>query len=409
MIPLGVGRHRLVYLLGPEANALVFAHDEWFRVREAFAALEVVDGPTSVVLSDGEDHARRRGLIRPAVAPRRIDGYVASMVASADDALDAVRPGESVDAYALMRRAIRQSTLRALFGTEMGRRADEIGDTLQPLLDMADHLPQTIDGLRRLRAPSWRRALVARDAVDELVLAEIARERAGRPSDDPDAGPVLPMLVHGRDGTGSGLTDQEVRDQAVTMIAAGYETTSAAMGWIVYLLGVHRGWQDRARAEVADALGGRPPEPGDLARLPLLRAIVDETLRLYPPAMISARYVVTGFEHDGRAVRPGDLLVFSPYVTHRDPNLYPEPQRFRPDRWLEGGRRPPPEYLPFGGGQHRCIGSHLATTELVVMTARLLARGGFDLDRPPSRARGFAAMRPHPGVGITLRPPAASP
>lgn len=397
-----LGRQRIVYLLGPEANALVFTHDEWFRVREAFAALEVVDGPTSVVLSDGPDHARRRRLIRPSVAPRRIDGYVASMVTSADEALDTVAPGESFDAYALMRGAIRRSTLRALFGAEMGARADEIGDTLQPLLDMADRLPQTIDWLRRLRTPSWRRALTARAAVDELIHAEITRVRTTRPGDDADAGPVLPMLVHGRDGTGSGLTDEEVRDQAVTMIAAGYETTSAAMGWLVHLLGSHPRWQERARDEVADVLGDRPPEPADLARLPLLRAVVDETLRLYPPAMISARYVTTGFAHDGREVHPGDLVIFSPYVTHRDPSLYEDPLLFRPDRWLEGGRRPPEEYLPFGGGQHRCIGSHLATTELTVMAARLLARGPFRLDRPPSRARGFAAMRPHPGVGVTL-------
>lgn len=399
-----LGRQRIVYLLGPEANARVFAHDEWFRVREAFAALEVVDGPTSVVLSDGPDHARRRRLIRPSVAPRRIDGYVDSMVTSADEELDTVADGEVFDAYAVMRGAIRQSTLRALFGADMGERADEIGDTLQPLLDMADHLPQTIDWLRRLRAPSWRRALAARAAVDDLVFAEIARERAARPGDDTGSGPVLPMLVHGRDGTGSGLTDQEVRDQAVTMIAAGYETTSAAMGWLVSLLGSHPAWQERARVEVADALGDRPPGPADLAHLPLLKAVVDETLRLYPPAMISARYVTTGFDHDGRKVRPGDLVIFSPYVTHRDPGLYAEPLLFRPDRWLEGGRRPPEEYLPFGGGQHRCIGSHLATTELVVMTARLLARGPFRLDRPPSRARGFAAMRPDPGVGVTLLP-----
>src|SRR5699024_4961737 len=106
----------MVYLLGPEANALVFAHDEWFRTREAFAALEIVDGPTSVVLSDGADHARRRRLIRPTVAPRRIDGYLQTMVEAADEGLDEVRPGRSFDAYALFRSAIRHSTLRVLFG-----------------------------------------------------------------------------------------------------------------------------------------------------------------------------------------------------------------------------------------------------------------------------------------------------
>ena len=395
----------MIYLLGPEANALVFAHDEWFRVREAFAALEIVDGPTSVVLSDGPDHARRRGLVRPSVAPRRIDGYVASMVASADEALEEVVPGETFDAYALMRRAIRRSTLRALFGADLGERADQIGDTLQPLLDMADHLPQTIDWLRRLRTPTWRRAVAARREIDDVTFAAIARERA-RPAghDDDGSGPVLPMLVHGRDGAGSGLTDQEVRDQAVTMIAAGYETTSAAMGWIIHLLGRHPEWQERARGEVTDVLEGRAPEAHDLLGLPLLKAVVDETLRLYPPAMISARHVTTGFVHDGRSVVPGYLVIFSPYVTHRDPGLYDDPSSFRPDRWLHGGRRPPQEYLPFGGGQHRCIGSHLATTELTVMLARLLGHGSWALDRPATRARGFAAMRPHPGVGITLCP-----
>jgi len=394
----------MVYLLGPEANALVFAHDEWFRVREAFAALEIVDGPTSVILSDGPDHARRRALVRPSVAPRRIDGYVASMVTSADEALGTVTPGETFDAYALMRRAIRRSTLRALFGADLAEHADQIGDTLQPLLDMADHLPPTIDWMRLLRTPAWRRAMVAREEIDDFIFAEIARERRRSGGcDDEGRGPVLPMLVHGRDGTGSGLTDEEIRDQAVTMIAAGYETTSAAMGWVVHLLGAHPEWQERARSEVTDVLGGRGPAAQDLPRLPLLRAVVDETLRLYPPAMISARFVTTGFSHDGRRVRPGDLVIFSPYVTHRDPGLYDDPTRFRPDRWLDGGRRPPQEYLPFGGGQHRCIGSHLATTELTVMLARLLTHGPWTLDRPPTRARGFAAMRPHPGVGITLR------
>ncbi|WP_277049540.1 cytochrome P450 [Ruania albidiflava] len=403
-VRLRLGRQRLVYLLGPAANAAVFGHDERFRAREAFAALEIVDGPTSVVLSDGADHARRRGLIRPAVAPRRIDGYLETMAQAADEALAEVLPGEPFDAYVLLRRAIRRSTLRVLFGGELARRADEVGEMLQPLLDLTDKLPQVLDAHRRLRTPAWRRAMTARAAVDEFVNEQVRRERDRGPDEGVGEGPMLPLLVHGRDGAGSGLDDQEVRDQAVTMIAAGYETTSAAIGWIVYLLGTFPDWQVRAREEVTTVLAGGAPGPGDLDRLAVLRAIVTEALRLYPPAMISVRYAVEGFEHDGEQIRPGDLVVFSPYATHRDAQVYSGPLRFDPGRWLQQPRRAPEEYLPFGGGKHRCLGSGLAMAELTVMLSRLLAHGEYRLDRGPRAARGFAAMRPHPGVRITIPP-----
>ncbi|GAB3718714.1 cytochrome P450 [Nocardiopsis nanhaiensis] len=418
-----LGQQRLVYLLGPEANALIFRHDEWFRAREAFAPLEIVDGPTSVVLSDGEDHARRRGLIRPAVAPRRIDGYLQTMADAADESLERIRPGETFDAYAVLRSAIRRSTLRVLFAGRMAHYADELGETLQPLLDLTDKLPQVLDWHRRLRTPAWRRAMIARTAIDTFVGREIERVRvaapAGQgdgaestphgPSDDQQTGAVLPLLVHGRDGQGSGLDDQEIRDQVVTMIAAGYETTGAAMGWIVHLLGLHPAWQAQARDEVASVLVERAPGPDDMDRLQLVRAIVSEALRLYPPAMVSVRYAVEGFEHHGGQVRPGDLVIFSPYATHRDPDVYREPLRFDPSRWLDKPAPTSSQFIPFGGGKHRCLGSGLATAELTVMLARLLRRGPFTLDRPPTSARGFAAMRPYPGVGITFQDPSNQP
>src|SRR5699024_3860099 len=146
-------------------------------------------------------------------------------------------------------------------------------------------------------------------------------ERDRGPDEGVGEGPMLPLLVHGRDGTGSGLDDQEVRDQAVTMIAAGYETTSAAIGWIVYMLGTFPDWQVRAREEVTTVLAGGAPGPGDLDRLPVLRAIVTEALRLYPPAMISVRYAVAGLEPACEHLRTGHRGGFSPYATHPDPRL----------------------------------------------------------------------------------------
>lgn len=393
-----LGRDRYAYLIGPEANALVFAHDEWFSFAEAMAALVPVDGPTSVVVSDGDDHARRRGALRPSLAPRSVDGYLAVMTRSADEAVASLRPGEAVDAYALFRAAIRRSTLRALFGDAMAADADALGEALQPLLDLVDQLPQLVAVQRRLRLGRWRRAMRARAEVDAYVHARIAEARRG----EAVAGSTLELLVNGRDGEGSGLREDEIRDQVVTLIAAGYETTSAAMGWAAYLLATHPQWQERARTEVREVVGDRVPTPAEVKALPVVGAIVAETLRLYPPAAVSARHVVTPFEFAGARIEPGTTVLYSPYATHRDPRVWDAPEEFRPERWLADERPAPEAYLPFGGGGHRCLGSGLATVELTVMVARLVARGSFRLAGPRPKARSMTAMRPHGGVAIAL-------
>ncbi|WP_425309200.1 cytochrome P450 [Ammonicoccus fulvus] len=393
------------YLIGPEANEFVFSHDTHFRQREAFKGLIPVDGPTSVVVSDGEDHTRRRGLVRPGLHHRKVAGYVATMSRTAEEALDGVRPGETFDAYGLFRSAIRRSTMRALFGDRMAEQADVIGANLQPLMDLTDLLPDLVGVHERLRTGRWRRAMAAKEEIDRFVYAEIARLR------DTDAeaeSQVLATLVHGRDGTGSGLSDEEVRDQVVTLIAAGYETTSAAMGWALYGLGGRPELIEQARAEVLEVTGGAAPTMEQLPQLKLVGAVISEALRLYPPGSISARYVVQELEFGGKRIKPGTMLIYSPYATHRTAAVFDRPLEFRPERWLEDGFKPAlGEYVPFGGGVHRCLGSTMATTELTVMLACLLARGSFALEPQKVRATGMSSMRPRDGVRITLRETAA--
>lgn len=399
---VGVPPVRNTFLIGPDANAFVFAHDHLFRVREAMRALIPVDGETALIVTDGPEHRRRRALVRPALHQRQVDGYVAIMAGTADEALDHVRAGtgEPFDAYQLFRAAIRRSTLLSLFGDRFASHASRLGRDLQPLLDLVDSWPQVVDLHQRLGTPTWRRAMAARARVDEVVHAEIARAReVGAET----ASGVLSTLVHGRDETGSGLSDLEVRDQVVSLIAAGYETTSASMAWLVHCLGSDPALQQQVREEVLAVTGGAPPTAAQLRELPLLSACVTETLRLYPPATISARYVAEGFELGGRTVRPGAMVVYSPYLTHRDPQVYADPLTFAPQRWLDGARRPPHEYLPFGGGAHRCIGSAMATAELLVMAARLLVRERFEVLPQQVRAVAFAAMRPRDGMPIALR------
>lgn len=390
---------RYVYVFGPEANAFVLSHDHLFRWREAFQALVPVDGPTALIVSDGDDHARRRALVRPAMHHRQVSSYVPAIAATADEALARVRPGVPFDAYQLFRGAIRRSTLRTLFGEQIGSDTDRLGRLLDPLLEVVSLLPDAIGWHQRLGTPLWRRAMAARVELDAYVGAMIARGREARLSDE---SPTLDLLVHGRDGTGSGLSETEIRDQVVSLIAAGYETTSAAMAWTLYGLASRPELMQQARDEVLQVCGESPPTPADVTRLELTGAVVTEALRLYPPATVSARYVVDDIDVLGRRVEGGTLLLYSPYVTHRDPQVYDEPRSFKPERWLGGARRPVEEYLPFGGGSHRCIGSPMATAELTVMLARLLTRGLYEVRPGPVRPVTMAAMRPKGGLEVRL-------
>lgn len=361
------------YLLGPEANRFVFANSELFEVERAFQVLVPVDGPTSLIVSDGEDHKRRRRHVQPALVHRQIANYVPVMRANAEAALDAWRPGETVDVYQEFRRAIRRSTIHALFGEKLAQDAEFFGAHLQLLINLIDRNPAVVTLLRKTKAPAWRNAMRARRAVDARVYKAIEETRQGN-----TAGDVLTSLVQS-----DGLSDLEVRDQVVTLIAAGYETTSGAMAWAVFNLLRHNGVWERAQND-DDYLAN----------------VVNETLRLYPPAVVSARVAAQPFEFAGKKIKEGTFLLYSPYVTHRLAEVWPDPLRFDPDRWEH--KPAPHEFLPFGGGPHRCIGAGLATTELTVMLKALLQRPKPELLAQRLTPISVAAMRPKHGLKIRV-------
>jgi len=398
VIATGAGPLRYVWLIGPDAHRPLFVDIERFTWREVTKPVMVVDGETALIVSDGEDHERRRRIVQPAFNIRRIDRHVPLMVEEAQRALAAMPAGAEVNAYEVFRRCVRRIVIRALFGDRLSDRADDLGDRLQPALDFVDRpLPQIKAGR------AWRRARRARRSTDDLVFAEIAARRRGGVD---DGGDVLSWLLEASDpeGDGARLTDQEVRDQVVSLIAAGYETTSAAVGWILWAALSNAGVWGRLRAEV----GPDPIDAERLRALPYLDGVVSESLRLWPPGAVAGRRLQKPIEAAGLRVPAGLTALYSPYVTQRLPELWPDPLAFRPERWDKTDpsyvEPVPLSYLPFGAGPRRCIGFAFALTEIKVLLAEAVRTVDLDLlTRDEPQRESVASLRPKGGVRVRVR------
>jgi cytochrome P450 len=409
VVNAGIAGLGYTYLLGPEANKFVFANADAFSWQEAFQVLVPVDGPTALVVSDGADHRRRRSAVAPALHRRQVGEYVPIIAANADGVIDRWRPGQRIDIYDSLRAAVRRSITESLFGSRIAEHADFLGDQLQPLLALTHRPPQVMQVQQLIGSPGWRRAMAARAQIDDFVDSQVADARIHPRPDDH----LLTALITGRPDDGQPLTPNEIRDLVVSLIVAGYETTSGALAWAIYaLLNVPGGWANAA-AEVARVLGTGPPTAQNLGGLTYLNGVVHETLRLYSPGVISARKVKRDLNFDGHRIPAGRLLIFSPYVTHRIADVWAEPEEFRPQRWDPDSphyHRPAPhEFIPFSAGLHRCVGSAMATTEMTVMLARLVARTTLRLPAQRIRARNFAALRPWPGLSVEVRQVAGRP
>ncbi|MEQ3550351.1 cytochrome P450 [Pseudonocardia nematodicida] len=403
VVEFGMGPGRIVAVFGPEANAFLFGHDELFSNWEVFETVAPLSGETALLLSDGEAHRRRRRVAASGFTRRGIEGYVPAFTRNADRVIDGWRPGERVDLHQEFRRTIRRATIEVLFGPDLAGDADRIGDMLAPLLSFVDCDAVTQQFQRAVGGRRLRAALAGRAQVDDLVRAELARrssEVGGPPRDD-----LLSRFAAPVDG--AELTEAEVFDQVVSLVVAAYETTAAAMAWACMTLLRAPAITERIRAEVTGVCGDAPPTAEDLPRLAFLDRVVQETLRLYPPASISGRYVQHGFRLHGHDIDPGTTLLFSPLVTHRDPAVWDRATTFLPDRWDPDGplyRRPEPgAFIPFGGGPHRCLGAQLAVAELTVLLARLVVRTELDPVPAPVRLTGFLAMQPKDGVPAVVR------
>ncbi|SFP01387.1 hypothetical protein SAMN05421810_101693 [Amycolatopsis arida] len=396
------GRLGMVFLLGAEANEFVFRNPSLFSWRGGYRMLRPVSGETALLVSDGEGHRRRRAITQPAFQKARIDGYVDVMLRNAAVVVDAWRVGQPVRLYDAFRAAIRRTTVEAFFGPVLAADADRLGRDLGPALGLLNAPFARQLALQAVPNPVRRRARAGLAGVDERVFAEIARRRrAAEPGED-----LLGMLLAAGEPEGGRLTPAELRDAVVSLVVASYDTTSAALGWAVYAALVTPGVWERARAEVAEVFGDGPVTAAGARRLRYLGWVVDETLRLYPPAIVGGRTAVADFGFAGHRVRTGSYVIFSQYVTHTDPRRWADPYRFLPERWdreRPGYRAPSPyEYLPFGTGFRRCVGAPLATAEVVATLALLVRRTDLRLVSAPERPAGLTAMYPSGGVAVRV-------
>lgn len=367
VIEFGRGRYKYIYLLSPEANEHILVGDPAnFTWKEAFQSLVAVNGETALVVSDGDEHERRRRIVQPAFHMRRIAGYLDVMIDETNRVVDAWTVGDTVDVYAEFRVTIRRIVLRCLFGKTLRDVDDQIGEPLEIALAYVNRPPmRRVD--RNLPGSAYRRAVKARAVVDEIVFAEISRRRGAKEQSDD----ILGWLIDSHDQ--DALSDQEVRDQVVSLVAAGYDTTASAMGWVAANLAQKPAIRDAIRTEV-DAVGGITQLTIEsLARLAYTAAFVNEILRVHPPAIWSGRTVVEDFEMHGRTIPAGEKILFSPHVTHHLPDQFPEPDVIKPGRWIDGHpdqhSAHPYAFIPFGGGPRRCLGFAFATQELIAMTA----------------------------------------
>jgi cytochrome P450 len=398
--------HPVIFMLGPEANHFItVAHPENFHWRESsFGDLIPLLGDGLLTIDDAY-HDRAREIMMPAFHREQVAASVAAMVAEATTAIDRLRPGQVVDIYDWMRGVAMRIAMRALLGLD----PDEAGKGAAA----AEHFERALGfygtdfHLRLLRGPGspWSKMVRSRAVLDEIVYAEIAQRR-GKP--DPKKMDILSLLVGVRDEAGEGFTDKEVRDQVMTLMFAGHDTSTSTLTFMMHELARHPDVVAKLREEQDRVLDGEAPDIDRLEReMPYLDMVLDEVLRLYPPAWIGPRRAVRDFEFGGHHVARGAYVNYCSWASHRLPEVFPEPEAFIPERFSRERKAALPRgaYVPFGGGRRICIGKRFGQIEVKLVATMLLQR--LRLDAMPGRAmtvRQMPTLSPRGGLEMRVLP-----
>lgn len=332
-----------------------------------------------LLTSEGVHHTRQRKLVQPAFYKDRLASYAATMVSTAERTQRRWRDGETLDLAQEMMGLTLAIVGLTLFSRDVESDAEDIGKALSDVIGSFNTmLLPFADLIRHLPFGAMRRTKRAQQVLDERIYG-IVRERRAEGTDRGDL--LSTLLLAAEDGTGA-ISDKQVRDETMTLMLAGHETTANALTWTWYLLSQNPVAEQRVREEWSSVLGGRMPRYEDLPALEYTERVLAESLRLFPPAWSVGRMAINQFRLFNTMIPAGAICILSPYVMHRNPRFWAEPGRFDPERFIPEAKasRPKFSYFPFGGGPRLCIGERFAWTEGVLLLATIGQRWRFQLD-----------------------------
>jgi cytochrome P450 len=367
-------------------HARVMLRDEYVVVLERALG-------KGLLTSEGDLWKRQRKLMAQAFVPKRIRSYGDAMVRVTLAALRPWADGQTMNLHQEISRVTMEVVADVLFGAGMGHEdVLMVREAMEVVNEFLANSPEAL-----LKLPGWvptplnLRVNHAVKQIDKLVYRIIAQRRGGEPLDD-----LLGTLLSAQDDDGARMTDQQIRDEVITLFLAGHETTALLLAHAFYLLSKHPDVERRLAAEIASVLGGRAPTSDDVRALPYTERVLKEAMRLYPPAWTVGREIAEDVEVGGYVLPKGTQVLTSQWVVHRDPRWFPNPEGFDPDRWTpeRSASLPRFAYFPFGGGPRICIGNHFAVMEATLILALVVQRFRIEL-----LAGQHLVLKP----GVTLR------
>ncbi|MCC6536774.1 MAG: cytochrome P450 [Bryobacterales bacterium] len=347
--------------------------------------------------SAGPAHLKQRRLLQPEFSRRSIEAFLPVMLNRVERRRATWREGAQVNLAAEMESLTLSIIIGALFGP------DYIDPALEEAITIRRAYIEYVYGSLLPYPEAWPLPLVRRYGQAMSYIESVIRREIRQPSSPYGMAARLASLKY---PDGSSMTEDQVRDELLSLTSTGYETIGDALAWTLYLLARHRGVEAKVLAEFAGVLGGRAPTPDDLAQLTYTRQVLNESMRLYPPTWIFVRMALGADTlPSGAPVRAGHKLYLSQYVVHRHPRYYPDPDRFDPARFTPEAMsaRPRFSYFPFGGGQRLCIGEQFAVLEMQAVLSQLLPAFRFDLADDAITPRPTITLRPRGGIPATVR------
>lgn len=394
MVRFRLGRWDAVLLNHPDLVEEVLVRDPWNWVKHTFfwRHVEAIFG-RGLLTNEGESWLHQRRLVQPAFRHERLEGYAETMVDLTLRRMERWRDGAEIDVRSEMTSLTFEIVAKVLFDADVEEDVAEIAEAFDVGIDEIAHRFR-----RPVRIPDWvptpgnlryRRAVDRMDALIERIVDEHRDGRAGE-------GDLLSDLMAARDEAGRPMPYDQLRDEVITLLLAGHETTALALTWTWWLLARHPEVDARLAESVRSEIGDRPPGLSDVPRLDVAERVVKESMRLRPPAYSFGREALETREIGGVEIPAGTTVFVFPWLLHRDARWFEDPLAFDPDRWANGleDRLPRAAYLPFGAGPRICIGRHFAMLEAVLIVSTIAARWRIE----------WGAEDPEPFPSITLRP-----